>query len=151
MAITSLTPEEETVNEYEPFSITFTVAFDGLDESDPKIESVTVSGGYEKYYTVDIIDSDSTFVISGLFADVFNREMHYLTNPDRESKMVTRWADMPNDFYALYKYIGAFNNSIILDVTVNTNDGTETATIEVLNNWNVSNQHLSKYVALGKH
>lgn len=150
-------PELSNQVEYVPFSVTFTVSAVPLDPPDPlqeqpTIESVSVTASDGKDYSSDLtitITSPTTVTISGELSDVFNRTMSYLDENDTIG-MVSRFKDIPANFNSLFKYTGATVNSVDLSVNVVTDQGTEVATIEVRNNWEVANAKLKEYVAKGK-
>jgi len=145
-------PENVDVNEYAPFSVTFTI--EPLDPLLPSIlESVSITASDGNDYSSELtvtIHGDTSFTVSGNIADVFNREMHYLDKNDKAG-MVRRWKDLPGDFNTIYRYKGAVVNSVDLTVTAITDQGSEVATIVVNNNYNVSNAYLASYVAKGKY
>jgi hypothetical protein len=112
---------------------------------------VTASDG--KDYSKDlniVIQSDLSFSISGTLSDIFDRQMDYLDKFEKPQS-TKRFKDIPLDFSTLYRYKGPMINSVDLTVTVNTDQGTETSTIIVNNNYAVANSKLQQYVALGKY
>lgn len=148
-----LTPETSFEVEYVPFSINFSIVPE-LPETIVDIESVSITASDGNDYSSDItvdITSSSTFTLSGVLADVFNRTMSYLDKDDQPG-MVRKFKDIPADFSTLYKYTGA--NAETVDLTVSADcgvGGTYTATVIVRNNWEVSNAKLRDYVAKGKY
>ena len=154
-----ITPVSSSVNEYVPFSVTYTVSAPEPIPGDPNpvippiLESVSVTASDGNDYSSELtitIHGDTSFTVEGLLADVFNREMHYLDKDDNFG-LVRRFKDIPADFNTLYHYKGATVNSVDITVSAITDQGTETATIIVQNNYNVANAYLVNYVALGKY
>jgi len=155
-----ISPETSDQTEYVPFTLTYTISVTAEEGApvepppvDPVLESVTVSASDGRDYSdgliITLID-DQHFSITGELSDVFDREMGYL-DKDGVLGQVTRWRDVPADFQTLYRYKGATAASVTLNVTAVTDQGQETATITVANNFSVSNSKLHEYVALGEY
>lgn len=147
-----INPDTSTKIEYAPFSISYNISDDDpLVLVPPEVVSVAVTQGLTDYlpYLTYTLDSPSAFTISGTLSDVFDREMEFL-DADDVSGLVSRFADIPEDFNTLYRYKGAMVNSITLTVTVTATSGTVSASIVVNNNWGTANAKLVEYVQKGK-
>ena len=147
-----ITPDTSTKTEYAPFSISYTISDDDpLVLVPPEVVSVAVTLDAVDYlpYLTYTLDSPSSFTISGTLSDVFDREMEFLDGND-VSGLVSRFADIPEDFNTLYRYKGAVANSVTLMVDVTATSGSVSASIIVNNNWTTANAKLVEYVLKGK-
>ena len=144
--ITSISPQTKNVNEYEPFVFTFTVSYD-VESVNPEIYSVTVDTEFTPYVNIDIVNAFD-FTISGQLGDVFNREISFI-QPNEMFGVVSRWVDVPPDFETVYKYVGSSEQTRIVDINVQTSEGSIIAQITVANNWEYSNAQLVTYVNSG--
>jgi len=157
-----ITPETSNQNEYVPFSLTYVISAAAADPMappetpppvDPILQSVNITSSDGVNYADEMtitINSPQSFTIAGALSDVFNRVLNYLDKNDVQGTC-GRFKDIPKDFNTLYHYTGATVNSITLSVHAITDQGVETSTIIVQNNYNVANAKLHEYVALGKY
>ncbi len=148
-----VTPESpyESFKEYVPSSLTVTVEDDvgsggsGGMSSPIVITSVTIpDSGISASFT------DTTFTLSGMFTDVFDRSLSFL---DKLGKMgeVAKFDDIPIGFNALTTYIAPteYSNIITATVTFEYHDPM-TYDVVVLVNWEAANANLIVKVAEGR-
>lgn len=150
-----LVPEEISVNEYEPFTIGFSIECEAEEESCeiPTITSVSISGNslpnnINEGFRTQIMGG--SVIITGVLADVFEREMHYIM-PGNTLHVARTWSQIPENFETIVKYKGAMQREKSVNVVVNTSSGTFSSTIKVINNFNVANRYLANYIKKGKY
>jgi hypothetical protein len=95
----SLSPTIAECLEGQAFSHTVTVTTEYVFQ----ILSVTPSFPNNQFSNVSVTIAATSFTVAGTYNDVFDRQMRYV-NTNKERVTVSRWAEIPSNFGALYKY-----------------------------------------------
>lgn len=150
-----LVPEQVNINEYEPFTIAFTIECEPDEEpcTTPVITGITISDPSLPDNITDGIRIqilNNSIIATGVFADVFEREIHYIM-PGNVIHIARAWSQIPENFETVIKYKGPMIREKQINFIVNTQDGDFSSVVNILNNFNVSNKYLIKYIKKGKY
>lgn len=104
----TITPNTVEVNEFENVTLSYTVAHEPpaevTDLYDYVLHDVIIDPSTPTWCNVKWSKAGNlSFVLTGAFSDVFDRQFKYVTKSNVEGS-ATRFAYVPNDYGALYSY-----------------------------------------------